>query len=253
MPRPLLVAADLFRRKGVTMKSLIPASLARRSTAGANFHFTLLALVALLGVGSFPRGAAAEPSRASLTGLVLDAATRAPLADARVAWSGAAATRETATDAAGRFRFDPAPDGAGTLQVSRLGYRLATRDVAAEESEIEIALDAQALAGPLVEVTTTRPEARGSAVAFTRLGPEQMKEKYWGQDVPMLLAETPGVYAYSDAGNGIGYSYVKVRGFSQRRVAVTINGIPLNDPQSHEVYWVDHPDLLANAATLQVQ
>src|SRR5258705_9807732 len=69
----------------------------------------------------------------------------------------------------------------------------------------------------------------------------------------MLLAETPGVYAYSDAGNGIGYSYVKIRGFPQRRVAVTINGIPLNDPETHEVYWVDHPDLLSSAQQLQVQ
>ena len=69
----------------------------------------------------------------------------------------------------------------------------------------------------------------------------------------MLLAETPGVYAYSDAGNGVGYSYVKIRGFAQRRVAVTINGIPLNDPESHEVYWVDHPDLLAGTQSVQVQ
>lgn len=196
----------------------------------------------------------AEPSRASLGGRVLDAATRSPLADARVKWSTAlAATRETATDAIGRFHFEPPPAGAGVLQVSRLGYRPEARDVAADQSDIEIALEPQALAGPSIEVTTTRPEERGSAVAFTRFGPEQVKEKYWGQDVPMLLAETPGVHAYSDAGNGIGYSYVKVRGFSQRRVAVTINGIPLNDPQSHEVYWVDHPDLLANAASIQVQ
>ena len=106
---------------------------------------------------------------------------------------------------------------------------------------------------PTVEVTTTRPQERGSAVAFTRLERQKIEEKYWGQDVPMLLAETPGVYAYSDAGNSIGYSYVKIRGFSQRRVAVTINGIPLNDPQSHEVYWVDHPDLLANSGAVQVQ
>ena len=80
-----------------------------------------------------------------------------------------------------------------------------------------------------------------------------MRSSYWAQDVPMLLAETPGTYAYSDAGNGIGYSYVKIRGFSQRRVAVTINGIPLNDPETHEVYWVDHPDLLASARSVQVQ
>ena len=69
----------------------------------------------------------------------------------------------------------------------------------------------------------------------------------------MLLAETPGAYAYSDAGNGIGYSYLKIRGFPSRRIGVTINGIPLNDPESREVYWIDHPDLAASAQEIQVQ
>ncbi len=106
---------------------------------------------------------------------------------------------------------------------------------------------------PEIEVTTTRATDRGSAVAFSELDRPAIQEHYWAQDTPMLLAETPGVYAYSDAGNGVGYSYVKIRGFSQRRVAVTVNGIPLNDPESHEVYWVDHPDLVSSAQTLQVQ
>lgn len=104
-----------------------------------------------------------------------------------------------------------------------------------------------------IQVVSTRATDRKSAVAFTELGRGQIREQYQAQDVPMLLAETPGVYAYSDAGNGIGYSYVQIRGFPQRRVAVTINGIPENDPESHEVYWVDHPDILASAQSVQVQ
>jgi len=210
-------------------------------------------LLVLLATGVIvPSGSWAQSPRASLSGQVLDAATGAPLADARVVWRGTA-TLERVTDSVGRFRFDPAPEGAGTLDVTRLGFRPMKREVGADETDLEFRLEAQALAGPSIEVTTTRPSERGSAVAFTRLDKKDIEEKYWGQDVPMLLAETPGVFAYSDAGNGIGYSYVKVRGFSQRRVAVTINGIPLNDPQSHEVYWVDHSDLLASASTLQVQ
>jgi iron complex outermembrane receptor protein len=245
------VAADLFRRKDVTMNS--PALRFARL-----LFFSTFAL-ASLGAAS----ASAQTARSSLSGHVLDAATGAPLADARVAWrahaEGAAAgapagpAREVVSDAAGRFVFDPVPAGAGSIEATRLGYRTLKRDITAEESDVELRLEAQTLAGPSIEVTTTRPDERGSAVAFTRLDRDAVKEKYWAQDVPMLLAETPGVFAYSDAGNGIGYSYVKVRGFSQSRVAVTINGIPLNDPQSHEVYWVDHPDLLASASSLQVQ
>ncbi len=88
---------------------------------------------------------------------------------------------------------------------------------------------------------------------FTSLGPQDIRRDYHGQDLPMLLADTPGAYAYSDAGNGIGYSYLQIRGFPQRRIAVTINGIPLNDPESREVYWIDHPDLAASAQEIQVQ
>jgi len=128
-----------------------------------------------------------------------------------------------------------------------------TVEMADSNRAVDIPLEPGALPGPVVEVTTTRATERGSAVAFTELSRSDVKERYWAQDVPMLLAETPSVYAYSDAGNGVGYSYVKIRGFGQRRVAVTINGIPLNDPESHEVYWVDHPDLLSSAQELQVQ
>src|SRR5678815_1598433 len=72
----------------------------------------------------------------------------------------------------------------------------------------------------------------------------EIERANWGQDTPMALASLPGAYAYSDAGNGIGYSYLSLRGFPQRRISVLVDGVPLNDPESHEVYWIDHPDLL---------
>ena len=103
-----------------------------------------------------------------------------------------------------------------------------------------------------VEVSTARAGDR-APLARTTLGREDLARLNWGQDTPMALASLPGAYAYSDAGNGIGYSYLTVRGFPQRRISVLINGVPLNDPESHEVYWIDHPDLLASTAEAQVQ
>lgn len=103
-----------------------------------------------------------------------------------------------------------------------------------------------------VEVSTTRAGDR-APVARTTLSREQVRAANWGQDTPMALATLPGAYAYSDAGNGIGYSYLSLRGFPQRRISVLVNGVPLNDPESHEVWWIDHPDLLASTAELQVQ
>ncbi len=69
----------------------------------------------------------------------------------------------------------------------------------------------------------------------------------------MLLSDVPGIYAYSDAGNGIGYTYLKIRGFDQKRISVMINGIPLNDPEDHQVYWVDMPDFLSSVHDIQIQ
>ena len=105
---------------------------------------------------------------------------------------------------------------------------------------------------PVVEVSTSRMGER-SVVAVSRLGRAALRTLDWGQDTPMALATQPGAYAYSDAGNGVGYSYLTLRGFPQRRISVLINGVPLNDPESHEVYWIDHPDLLASTSELQIQ
>jgi len=105
---------------------------------------------------------------------------------------------------------------------------------------------------PVSEVSTTRLDDRSPA-AHDKLSAAAIRRANFGQDSPMLLASLPGAYAYSDAGNGIGYSYLSLRGFPQRRISVLVNGVPLNDPESHEVWWIDHPDLFASASAVQVQ
>jgi iron complex outermembrane receptor protein len=105
---------------------------------------------------------------------------------------------------------------------------------------------------PEIVISTTRPDER-APLARAKLTRAEIREKNWGQDTPMALATLPGAYAYSDAGNGIGYSYLSIRGFPQRRISVLVNGVPLNDPESHEVYWIDHPDLLASTAEVEMQ
>ncbi|HEU4726150.1 MAG TPA: carboxypeptidase regulatory-like domain-containing protein, partial [Candidatus Eisenbacteria bacterium] len=146
------------------MKSRILSLRSSRSV-----HAFLLFGLFVLGGMFLPSGPAdAQTPRTSLSGRVLDAASRSPLAEVRVRWTGPGAG-ETVTDASGRFRFEPAGDGAGTLEALRLGYRPVTSAIGATESEVEILLEAQPIASPLVEVTTTRPSERGSAVAFTRL------------------------------------------------------------------------------------
>lgn len=105
---------------------------------------------------------------------------------------------------------------------------------------------------PEIVVSTTRASER-MPIAHSVIRRAQIQSLNWGQDTPMALATLPGVYVYSDAGNGVGYSYLSIRGFPQRRISVLVNGVPLNDPESHEVYWIDHPDLLASTSEAQVQ
>jgi len=105
---------------------------------------------------------------------------------------------------------------------------------------------------PVVEVSTSRAGDR-TPQAVSRLKRDELRKLDWGQDTPMAFATQPGAFAYSDAGNGIGYSYLTLRGFPQRRISVLVNGVPLNDPESHEVYWIDHPELLSATSEVQIQ
>ena len=90
-------------------------------------------------------------------------------------------------------------------------------------------------------------------LSHTNLSQGEIERQQTARDIPMLLENLPGVYSYSDAGNGIGYTYLKIRGFDQTRVGVLVNGIPLNDPEDHQVYWVDLPDLASSLEDIQVQ
>ncbi|HUI09889.1 MAG TPA: TonB-dependent receptor [Bacteroidota bacterium] len=104
-----------------------------------------------------------------------------------------------------------------------------------------------------VVVTATQATERKTPVSFSNLTPRDIRERYSLQDVPALLAELPSVTTYSENGNGIGYNYINIRGFDQRRISVMINGVPQNDPEDHNVYWIDFPDLLSSTDNVQVQ
>lgn len=102
-------------------------------------------------------------------------------------------------------------------------------------------------------VSATQAEEGRTPVSFVSLSREQIEARNHGQDLALLLADTPNAYAYSDAGNGVGYAYFSLRGFDQRRVAVYLNGVPLNEPESQQVYFIDLADLASQLDELQVQ
>lgn len=103
-----------------------------------------------------------------------------------------------------------------------------------------------------VQVVSTRASEK-TPVAFSNIGKEQIKKQNLGQDIPFLLTLTPSVVATSDAGTGIGYTGVRVRGTDATRINITTNGVPMNDAESHNLYWVNMPDLASSIEDMQIQ
>ena len=92
-----------------------------------------------------------------------------------------------------------------------------------------------------------------SPVTFSNLSKKELSRRNLGQDIPILMKYLPGVVTTSDAGAGVGYTGIRVRGSDATRVNVTLNGIPLNDSESHGVWWVNMPDFASSTESLQLQ
>ena len=103
-----------------------------------------------------------------------------------------------------------------------------------------------------VQVVSTRA-TRKTPMAFTNMNKEQLKAVNYGQDVPYLLSLTPSVTMTSDAGNGIGYTSLRVRGTDPSRINITANGIPMNDAESAQLYWVNMGDFASSVQSMQIQ
>ncbi len=103
-----------------------------------------------------------------------------------------------------------------------------------------------------VEITSIRAGEK-TPVAKSIIRKEEIERTNTGVDLPFILANTPSIIAYSDAGNGVGYTGLRVRGSDASRVNVTINGVPFNDAESQGTFFVDLPDLLSSTGSIQVQ
>ena len=103
-----------------------------------------------------------------------------------------------------------------------------------------------------VQVVATRATHK-TPVAFTNMSKEQLKTVNYGQDIPYLLSLTPSITMTSDAGNGIGYTSLRVRGTDPSRINITANGIPMNDAESATVFWVNMGDFASSVQSMQIQ
>ncbi|MFC1550342.1 TonB-dependent receptor [Candidatus Neomarinimicrobiota bacterium] len=180
-----------------------------------------------------------------LSGIVLNADNNKPVIGASV-MSGEIGV---STDMSGEFILKY--NFGDTLQIQMIGY--APQSLICDNGPVKILLEPVVLTGMEIDVVATRVIPGITPVAYSTLTSDEISKHYTAEDIPMILSNETGVHAYSESGNGTGYSYVSIRGFDQSRIAVMIDNVPLNDNENHEVYWVDHGDILADASDVEIQ
>ena len=179
-------------------------------------------------------------------GIVFDQDTKAPLWGASVSVKGS--QKGNVTDSKGRFQLAFTSSSA-TILVSFVGYEPA--EVPVEKSK-QIGLKKSNFLQDEVVVRATRAD-ENSAMAYSNVSATELGKSNLGQDMPMLLNFTPSVVTTSDAGAGIGYTGIRIRGSDATRVNVTVNGIPINDSESQGTFWVNMPDFASSVNSVQIQ
>lgn len=178
-------------------------------------------------------------------GIVFDQETNAPLWGASVSVKGS--QKGNVTDSKGRYQL--AASSNSTISVSFVGYEPV--EVPVEKSK-QIGLKKSNFLQDEVVVRATRAD-ENSAMAYSNVSATELGKSNLGQDMPMLLNFTPSVVTTSDAGAGVGYTGIRIRGSDATRVNVTVNGIPINDSESQGTFWVNMPDFASSVNSVQIQ
>ena len=187
----------------------------------------------------------------SLSGKVLDTQTGNPLTGASV-WTENLG-RGAVTDENGEFTITKLPTGEIQLRVSYLGFDAFRQTISVPYSgELVIKLQSKDLLTEEFIVSATRA-SESTPTTFSTVDKSEIAKRNLGQDIPILLNFTPSVVSYSDAGAGVGYTGLRIRGSDQTRINATVNGIPLNDAESHGVFWVNMPDFASSVDNIQIQ
>lgn len=178
-------------------------------------------------------------------GTVFDLETKTPLWGASISVKGS--PKGNVTDAKGQFKISAV---SGSILVVRfVGYEPA--EIAAAQAS-QIALKKSNFLQDEVVVRATRAD-ENSAMAYSNVSAADLGKSNVGQDMLMLLNFTPSIVTTSDAGAGVGYTGIRIRGSDATRVNVTINGIPVNDSESQGTYWVNMPDFASSVNSVQIQ
>ncbi|MBP8042893.1 MAG: carboxypeptidase-like regulatory domain-containing protein, partial [Bacteroidales bacterium] len=144
----------------------------------------------------------------------------------------------TVSNPSGEFILKNIKQGSYTLKVTYVGYSDFTKEIELDKDlSLTIDLEKRTILQDEVIISATRA-AENEPSTFTNVDKQEISSVNFGQDIPYLLSSTPSVVVSSDAGNGIGYTSMRIRGTDISRINVTMNGVPVNDAESQSVFWV---------------
>lgn len=157
------------------------------------------------------------------------------------------------TSAGGNFVINNCPSGKQVLEIKCVGYKtfIDSIDISGSiQKDYVLVIDNKYLDEVVVQSTRV---GKFSGMAYSDLGKEELSKMNFGKDAPMVLDQMASVVVNTDAGNGVGYTGLRIRGTDGTRINVTINGVPVNDAESQGTFFVNMPDLLSSVNSIQVQ
>lgn len=159
----------------------------------------------------------------------------------------------TTADKQGKYQLTNLKAGNYTLLVSYLGYQTIEKSITINADQtLDFVLVQSAFLADEVIVNATRANEK-SATTYKNISKTDIEQNNFGQDLPFILNNTPGVVVTSDAGAGVGYTGIRIRGSDASRINVTVNGIPYNDSESQGTFWVNMPDFASSVDNVQIQ
>ncbi len=187
----------------------------------------------------------------TVSGFVSDKNTGEPLPGATVVIDSSYLS--TITGVSGKYTFKNVGKGNHFISVKYLGYKNVKKHFKlTSDLTLDFKIESDVIMSDEFIVTSTRVKGN-SPTTFTELSQAEIAKNNTGQDLPYIIALTPSVVTTSDAGAGVGYTGIRIRGTGISGINVTMNGVPVNDPESHSVYFVDLPDLASSISSIQVQ
>jgi iron complex outermembrane receptor protein len=190
-------------------------------------------------------------SQLSISGKITDKTDGQPLMGAHIIIDESYLS--TTSDVQGNYTFKKVSPGEHILKVSYMGYKSESFEITLESSKtIDFAMEYSSILSDEVIVSALRADKK-SPTTYSTINREQIEKSNTGQDLPYILQMTPSVVTTSDAGAGVGYTGIRIRGTDITGINVTMNGVPINDAESQNVYFVDLPDLASSVDNIQIQ